>query len=148
MNNQQKLKVQAAATDDAILACFECMQELRPNIERATFVTRVRKMEDEGYGLASITHQGKVVAVAGYRYMHTLFGGDTLYVDDLITLSAARSRGYGAALIEWLRDQATRRGCKMLHLDSGVQRARAHQFYFATGFHVNCFHFARALNEN
>ncbi|MGB5354296.1 MAG: GNAT family N-acetyltransferase [Woeseia sp.] len=148
MNSTRKYTVCPATSDEDISACFDCMHELRPGIERDTFVSRVRVMEKEGYRIASITDAGKVVAVAGYRYMHTLFGGDTLYVDDLITLPEERSRGYGAALIDWLRDQATQRGCQMLHLDSGVQRARAHQFYFASGMHVNCFHFAQALHED
>ncbi len=147
MNSSHRYAVHAAKTDADIANCFDCMQQLRPAIERATFVSRVRVMEKEGYRLAGIAADGKIVAVAGYRYMHTLFGGDTLYVDDLITLPADRSSGYGAALIDWLREQAKQRGCDMLHLDSGVQRARAHRFYFATGFHVNCFHFAQALNE-
>ncbi|MBT8084311.1 MAG: GNAT family N-acetyltransferase [Woeseia sp.] len=147
MSKSNRQTVHAVRSDEDIAACFDCMHELRPTIERTTFVTRVRAMEKEGYRLASIAEDGHIVAVAGFRYMHTLFGGDTLYVDDLITLPAERSRGYGAALIKWLRDEAVRRGCKMLHLDSGIQRARAHRFYFETGFHVNCFHFAQALND-
>jgi len=145
MNNNRTTSVEAATSDEQIAACFDCMRELRPHIVRDGFVERVRQMEKEGYRLASITADGAVIAVAGYRYMHTLFGGDTLYVDDLITLPAMRSAGHGARLIDWLKDEAAARGCQMLHLDSGVQRARAHRFYFATGFHVNCFHFAQQI---
>lgn len=105
-------------------------------------------MEKEGYCLAAIAESGRVVAVAGYRFMHTLFGGDTLYVDDLITLPAERSQGHGAALIKWLRAEARKNNCDMFHLDSGVQRARAHRFYFANGFHVGSFHFVEMLDEN
>lgn len=146
MNHSRTNAVQVASTDEQIAACFDCMHELRPNIAQDSFVARVRTMEQEGFRLASITDDGAVVAVAGFRCMHTLFGGDTLYVDDLITLPGMRSRGYGAQLIDWLKKEAAARGCQMLHLDSGVQRARAHRFYFATGFHINCFHFAQRVD--
>lgn len=145
MNQSDLRDAHEAKTDEEILGCFDCLQELRPHIERDTFVTRIREMQRQGYRLASVTDNGSVVAVAGYRYLHTLFGGDTLYVDDLVTSAACRSHGHGATLLAWLRREAVANGCQMLHLDSGVQRARAHAFYFANGMHVNCFHFAELL---
>ncbi len=145
MRPKDQRTVRKAATDADILACFDCMQELRPTIERDTFVARIRQMEKQGYRLAGVSADDRIVAVAGYRLMHTLFGGDTLYVDDLVTCAAVRSQGYGATLLTWLRQEAVANGCRMLHLDSGVQRDRAHAFYFANGMHVNCFHFAELL---
>lgn len=134
--------VQLATSDTDIRACCDCMRQLRPHVDEDTFVDRVRSMESEGYRLASITDDGKVVAVAGFRHMNTLFGGHTIYVDDLVTSADARSCGFGATLIAWLKQRAVETGCKMLHLDSGTQRHRAHRFYLANDMHINCFHFA------
>jgi len=134
-----------ADTDDQIADCFDCMRELRPDIDRDTFVSRVRRMQKEGFLLAGIAAEGTVVAVTGYRYIHNLFAGSTLYVDDLVTSSSQRSKGYGAALLDWLRQQANNNNCQMLHLDSGTQRFRAHEFYFANGMHIASFHFAEHL---
>jgi GNAT superfamily N-acetyltransferase len=140
-------QVSIATTDGDIADCFDCMHSLRPRLERDDFVARVRDMEPGGFRLAFIRDKGNVVALAGFRPLHTLFAGNTLYVDDLVTSPLARSRGYGRILIDWLQNHATEQGCTMLHLDSGVQRARAHKFYFDSGFHVNCFHFAMLLDE-
>ena len=140
-------KVRIAGTDAEIMACFHCLKFLRPHLEADSFLATVRRMEKEGYRLAFIEGRRKVAAVAGYRTMHTLFAGDTIYVDDLVTDPSLRSRGYGGALIDWLEDLAMKKGCKMLHLDSGVQRDRAHRFYFTAGFYVNCFHFAMEFDD-
>jgi hypothetical protein len=38
------------------------------------------------------------------------------------------SKGYGGALFDWLVEHAREHDCDQFHLDSGVQRFRAHRF--------------------
>ena len=129
------------STDEEIARCYPAMSSLRPHIGESEFVPLVRAMEDEGYRLAYVESDDKVVAVAGYRISTNLHLGKNLYVDDLATLPGSRSRGHGAALLDWLRRQADSAGCDALHLDSGVQRERAHRFYFRHGFTISSYHF-------
>jgi GNAT superfamily N-acetyltransferase len=136
---------QKASTDEEIQSCFSVMAELRPHLDRVEFVPLVRAMEDEGFQLAFIKHDGEVVAAAGYRINTNLFMGKHLYVDDLVTSSAFRSQGFGEAMIIWLRDLAKSSGCRWFHLDSGTQRAGAHKFYFKQGFTIASYHFSEKL---
>ncbi len=138
--------VQRANTDGEIARCFDVMAELRGHLRREDFVARVREMEAQGFALAYIESRGEVVAVAGYRVTSNLFLGRNLYVDDLVTAATARSRGHGAALLEWLRGEARRHGCDDIHLDSGTQRDRAHKFYFAQGYTIGSYHFRRKVD--
>lgn len=135
-----------ATTDQQIKDCFAVLAELRPHLQQGEFLSTVRSMEKEGYRLASITDNGEVVAVAGYRISSNLFMGRHLYVDDLVTTETVRSRGYGGRLLSWLREQAEAENCKVLHLDSGTQRPDAHKFYFREGLHIASFHFSQALD--
>jgi hypothetical protein len=114
--------VEHADTDEAILACYDVMAELRPHVARQSFLPTVRAMQKDGLRLACIREDGKVVAVAGYRVSTNLFCGRHLYVDDLVTADAERSKGHGKALLAWLRAQAVAADCVVFHLDSGVQR--------------------------
>jgi GNAT superfamily N-acetyltransferase len=123
------------------------MAQLRPHLAEADFVARVRRMQSEGFHLALLEEGGAVRAVAGYRYYDKLFSGQNLYIDDLVTESAQRSRGHGAALLDWLANEARRHGCVQLELDSGVQRHAAHRFYFRQRMHVSAFHFVVPLSE-
>jgi GNAT superfamily N-acetyltransferase len=98
-------------------------------------------MESDGFRLAFLTDDGAVRAVAGYRLMNMLYCGRLLYVDDLVTDERVRSRGYGARLLEWLKDEGRRHHCAELQLISRVTREEAHRFYFREGLGIECFHF-------
>ena len=135
-----------ANTDAEIAACYDVMAELRPHVERGKFVPLIRSMQEGGYRLACIRADGRVVAVAGYRISTNLFMGHNLYVDDLVTAETERSRGYGRELLSWLRSIAVESGCKGFHLDSGVQRKRAHEFYLREGLELSSYHFSVRLN--
>lgn len=135
------MKISLAQTDADIARCFAVMAQLRPHLVEADFVARIRRMQPEGFHLAWLEEAGGVRAVAGYRYYDKLFSGRNLYVDDLVTDTAQRSRGHGAALLRWLVDEARRHGCVQLELDSGVQRFDAHRFYFRERLHVSAYHF-------
>ena len=134
-------------TDDEILSCFDVMVELRPHLRRDDFLMTVRSMEKEGYQLAFIEDEGVAAAVAGYRIATNLFMGKHLYVDDLVTASHFRSKGYGEKMIEWLRNKAVDAGCNYLHLDSGTHRGQAHKFYFNQGLTIASYHFSQPLND-
>jgi GNAT superfamily N-acetyltransferase len=136
-----------AVTDGEIADCFDIMAELRPHLKRESFVPLVRSMEPDGFRLAFISDDGRIVAVAGYRISTNLFYGKHLYVDDLVTSDAKRSKGHGRELLAWLRALAVERGCAAFHLDSGVQRKRAHAFYLREGLALSGHHFDVRLRD-
>ncbi len=86
-----------------------------------------------------------MVAVAGYRISTNLFYGRNLYVDDLVTAGSERSKGHGRTLLDWLKQLARDAGCDAFHLDSGVQRKRAHEFYLREGLELSSYHFSTRL---
>jgi len=103
----------------------------------------------QGYCLTFVEAEGEVTAVAGYRLLENLAWGKFLYVDDLVTREADRSKGYGAALFDWLVALAAKEGCAQFHLDSGVQRFGAHRFYLANRMDITAHHFAmKVTGEN
>lgn len=130
------------ATDAEILATFEVMRHLRPALTRETYVERIRQlMASDNFRLTAVIDDGQVRAVAGWRILDMLYCGKFLSVDDLVSDPDARSKGHGKALLDWLKDEARRQGCRHLELISNVVRERAHAFYFREGLAVDAFHF-------
>lgn len=130
---------------------WAAMRELRDGLDRLeAFVEAVDGAQRaEGYRLAGAFEEDReeAAAVAGFRTLHCLAWGHTLYVDDLSTLPEARRRGHGARLLAWCAEEAARLGCDQLHLDSGVglDRADAHRLYMNSGLVITAHHFARRV---
>ena len=139
-------QITRARTDLQILACHAVMRELRPHLQEGDFVATVRRMEPEGFRLASLSLDGIVQAVAGYRIIEMLRTGRMVEIDDLVTSASARSGGCGKALLDWVAAEARAEGCSVLELDSAVQRADAHRFYFRERLHILGFHFSTTLD--
>ena len=135
-------RIAIANTPEEIRRCHPVMRELRTHIAgEQEFVDRVQRQQREGYQLAFLESGGEVCAVAGYRFLESLFSGKNLYVDDLVTRAADRSRGFGGELLDWLIAEALKQGCETLELDSGVQRFDAHRFYFSKRMSISSYHF-------
>lgn len=125
--------------------------ELRPRWKTATAVVDFidNSLRPAGYRLVGVFDgdQPDAVASAGFREVHALAWGHYLYVDDVSTISAARQRGCGERLMDWLVEEAARLNCEGLHLDSGVaaDRAAAHRLYMRHKLRISAHHFERAL---
>ncbi len=145
MTNDEKMtqqRVVVAMTPEDICRCHPVIRELRPLFQNSEqFLERVQRQQKEGYRLAFVESEGEVCAVAGYRFLESLFSGKFLYVDDLVTRENDRSRGFGGELLDWLIEQAREKGCENLELDSGVQRFDAHHFYFSKRMNISSYHF-------
>lgn len=136
--------VKLAQSDEDIRRCFPVMHLLRPHLSGPEdLLQRIRRqMAQTEWKLAYIERDGEVVACAGYRIHEWLASGRILYVDDLVSLSDERSKGYGKALMDWLKEEARKAECPQLHLDSACYREGAHRFYFRERMTVKSFHFA------
>ena len=135
-----------ANTDREIENCYAVMSELRPHITAGEFLERVRRQQKEGYKLACVVDE-EVKAVAGFRFGENLAWGRYLYVDDLVSKSMYRSKGYGGALFDWLVKLSREHDCDQFHLDSGVQRFGAHRFYLTKRMTISSHHFFIDLHK-
>ena len=136
------MQVYIARSEQELKRIAPVLLELRDHYDNEGLLARIRQQQQDGYALAFVEENGAVLAVAGFVITSKLAWGRHLYVDDLVTAASQRSRGAGHCLMDWLRQYAIDQGCEQLHLDSGVQRFRAHRFYLREGFDINSHHFA------
>lgn len=119
-------------------------RDLRPQLPADYAGTMTRVFASGGRLMIAI--QGDAVAgLAVWRVLENSMFGRFLYVDDLVTDSALRSRGVGKALLSRCEAIAVELGCREFVLDSGVQRTHSHRFYFREGLVVRAFNFGKSL---
>lgn len=134
-----------ATTPIELHRCFPVSKQLRPHLQQDTFVEYAQELCAAGYQFAYLEEQGEVVCVAGFRISKNLFIGKYLYVEDLVTSEAARSRNFGTQMMQGLIELAKHEACQAVHLDSGVQRHGAHKFYLNQNMKISSHHFFLAL---
>ena len=141
-----------AVTDDAgelrepaWLARAESVhRQLRPQLP-PEYEARLQVVFAAGARMALVVDADSVCSVALWRVVENTYEGRRLYVDDLVSDETRRSSGAGKMLLDWLQAKAESLGCDVLALDSGVQRDRAHRFYFREGMHISSFCFRKVL---
>ncbi len=147
MDQTSKPPIELAQSEAAIVACYPVMAQLRPQLQAEHFVLQVQRLMQQGLQLVSLSVQGQVVSVAGFRIYENLFHGKFMYVDDLVTDANSQSQGFGKQLFAWLVSHARSNQCTSLELDSGVQRFSAHRFYLREGMEIRGHHFSLRLNN-
>lgn len=138
--------VDVGVDDTRLSEVFRVLVQLRPHIDEVGFRQIYLAGQPEGLRFTGAFEESSCVAVAGWRIVNTTFAIRKLTVDDLVTDAAARSKGYGHALIEYLVRVARVSECTLLDLDSGVQRFEAHRFYLRERMNIAAHHFNLPLN--
>jgi len=139
------MRIALATTDEEILACHPVMAELRPQYSSDEFLEKVRRlMTEERFELAYLDDDG-IRSVAGIRMGDWLPTGKYLEIEDFVTAEAARSKGYGKALLHWVLDYAKQNGCENVHLVSATHRVDAHRCYEREGLPKVAWMFGKGL---
>lgn len=141
------VKIILAETEADIKRCFSVMAELRSHLKNEDeFLRRIKRQQlISAYKLVFLEENNEIKSVAGIRISECLAWGKFLYVDDLVSISSGRSKGYGEKLFDWLVSYAAENSCDQFHLDSGVQRFGAHRFYLKKRMDITSHHFAIKL---
>lgn len=129
---------------DWLIKAESVHRQLRPMLP-ADYVVRLRQIFNNGARMMLAVNEEQVVGVAVWRLIENTYEGLRLYVDDLVTDENERSKGFGKLLLQQLEVKARDFGCDVLTLDSGVQRAAAHKFYFREGMHIPSYCFRKSL---
>ena len=106
------------------------MCELRPHVNKESFISRYdRALSMDECTIVGAFELGNCIALMGYRILYDYAHGKNLYIDDLVTSEAHRSKGLGKKLMEFAEKEAERLGCSYIRLCTGVNNTGARKFY-------------------
>ncbi|NQT32999.1 MAG: GNAT family N-acetyltransferase [Candidatus Omnitrophica bacterium] len=117
------------SSEEELGESFQVMSQLRPHLSKEEYIDLLEEMIPDGYRLFALRESGKMTAVAGVSVGTNLYHGRHVWVYDLVTLEAARSKGYGKKLLEYIENFARKENCSIIALASNLERTEAHKFY-------------------
>lgn len=121
--------------------------ELRPHRSADELRKMLIAQMENGFQIVFIGDESLAFAVGGFRTLDVLFSGKTLYVDDLVTHSMHRKKGYAGMLLKWMIQFAKENGYDHFSLDSGHQRKDAHRLYLNHGLDITAHHFGKDVKD-
>ena len=105
----------------------------------------LEEMLNNGYRMIGVFDADKCIGVSGFWLGTKLYSDKYLEADNVVIDKGYRSKGIGKLLMDWLEEEAKRKGCKMLMLDAYVENFSGHKFYWREGYTARGFHFLKKL---
>ncbi|PKF48991.1 N-acetyltransferase [Enterovibrio nigricans] len=127
--------------DADIPKVLDLLIQLRPQFTPQSLLAQIKKQRESGYQLVYVESEGRILGVAGFLEGEKLSWGKYIYIDDLVVDESSRNNGVGTLLLDWFKIRCKNQGFDQLHLDSGVQRFKAHRFYQREKFRISSHHF-------
>ena len=140
------MEIKIASTKDVDLL-IPAMLELRPHRSADKLRMMLINQMENGFQIVFVGDENLAFAVGGFRTLDVLFSGKTLYVDDLVTHSMHRRKGYAGMLLKWMIQYAKENGYDHFSLDSGHQRKDAHRLYLNHGLDITAHHFGKDVKD-
>lgn len=117
-------------TAEEVQQAYPVIKQLRTHLDEGTYMDLVLEAQvKDRYKIFALFEDEKIVAVTGFKPMITLYYGRFVWVCDLVTDSASRSKGYGKVLLEFVHEWTVENGFDSVALSSGLEKTDAHRFY-------------------
>lgn len=109
---------------------YELLKELRPHLTFDAFRQTFNEAEKtSGYKMVGIEDESGLVALMGYRILHDFVHGKHVYIDDLVSRAASRSKGHGTILLKHAEEIAKENDCTNLRLCTGIENEAGKKLY-------------------
>jgi GNAT superfamily N-acetyltransferase len=123
------MTVSELMSEEEIRQAFAILRDFRGHLSEAAYLELVGDMSKQGYRMFGLRDSRRLVSVAGVRIISNFRWGRHLWVYDLVTGAADRSKGYGGELLGWLEEFAARNGCSLVALSSDISKSETHRFF-------------------
>jgi len=124
---------------------YPLIQQLNPEMTKATFTRRLKVMLPLGYRAAAMFDDTRLIAASGFWVRMRFWSGREFDIDNFVVDSHYRRSGVGSLLYAWLEARACAEGADRIVLDSYVSSHWAHRFYLRQGFEITGYHLTKIL---
>ncbi|HGH7179856.1 GNAT family N-acetyltransferase [Bacillus luti] len=142
------MNVKEVVTEEQLDEVLPVLQQLRTKLSKEEASFLFRKMKEENYKLFSLYDEiGEVVSLAGVTICTNFYNKKHVFVYDLVTAEAHRSKGYGNVLLSYIENWGKEYGCESIALTSAFPRLDAHRFYEREGYDKVSYSFHKNLSR-
>ncbi|PFE03022.1 N-acetyltransferase [Bacillus cereus] len=140
------MNVKEIKTKEQLEGVLPVLQQLRTALTKEEVQSLFHQMKEERYQLFSLyNEENEVVSLAGVAICTNFYNKKHVFVYDLVTAEAHRSKGYGKALLSYIEEWGAEKECSSVVLTSAFPRINAHRFYEREGYDKVSYAFCKEL---
>lgn len=140
------MNVKEIKTKEQLDEVLPVLQQLRTALTKEEVQSLFHQMKEERYQLFSLyNEENEVVSLAGVAICTNFYNKKHVFVYDLVTAEAHRSKGYGKALLSYIEEWGAEKECSSVVLTSAFPRINAHRFYEREGYDKVSYAFCKEL---
>ncbi|WP_410982324.1 GNAT family N-acetyltransferase [Bacillus cereus] len=140
------MNVKEIKTEEQLDEVLPVLQQLRTVLTKEEAKSLFRQMKEENYQLFSLCNEdSEAVSLAGVAVCTNFYNKKHVFVYDLVTAEAHRSKGYGEELLSYIEKWGKEQGCTCIALTSAFSRIDAHRFYEREGYGKVSYSFHKEL---
>ncbi len=132
--------------DKDIKKCFPIMQSLVNNLQKNTFLEKVKRKKSLWYNIVWLYKNDEIISLIWFRFYEYFSCGKFLIIDDFVTHEEYRNMWFGTIIFNWIIEYAKTNNCSEIQLDSNITRYKAHKFYMNMGMKITNHHFSLNIN--
>ncbi len=120
------------------------LQQLNPDMDIEHIENTLHKMVHmPNYRCFGLFCKGNLIGISSGWTTIRIYCGKQLELDNVIIDSNIQSKGYGKYFMEAITNWSLQNNYDNIGLNTRVQNARSHKFYFNEGFTILGFHFEK-----
>ncbi|MDZ4652840.1 GNAT family N-acetyltransferase [Bacillus cereus] len=140
------MNVKEVVTEEQLHEVLPVLQQLRTKLSKEETSSLFRNMKEENYKLFSLRNEdGEVVSLAGVAICTNFYNKKHIFVYDLVTAEAHRSKRHGKVLLSYIENWGKENECESIVLTSAFSRIDAHRFYEREGYDKVSYSFYKEL---
>ncbi|ENQ3107713.1 Acetyltransferase (GNAT) family protein [Bacillus sp. 491mf] len=138
--------IQEVKTEREFCEVLPVLQQLRTKLSREEALSLLGKMKKENYRLFALYNsEREVVSLAGVAICTNFYNKKHVFIYDLVTAGAHRSKGYGETLLSYIEGWGKENDCTCAVLTSAFPRIDAHRFYEREGYEKVSYAFHKGI---
>lgn len=143
----KKVETKILTSIDEMVAQFEIIQQLYPEITIEKYRSYLAEMIPHNYQQLAIFENNICVGLTGFWSGIKLWSGKYIEIDNFIVHPDHRRKGIGKIMTDYISDLAEQTNCNIVVLDAYTGNFKAHRFYYNQGYAPRGFHFVKTINK-
>jgi GNAT superfamily N-acetyltransferase len=125
---------------------LELAREVNTEVPMNELLNRLEEMFDySNYYCFGLFLESRLIAISSGWLTTRFYSGKQLEIDNIIVSVAHRSKGYGEKFLAYIEAWAVQKGCLSVELNTYVQNAKSHKFYFNQRYSILGYHFQKKV---